>query len=69
MHHCTTNLQLFDILRKESPDFKSKVTGISGECGIPGLGISLEDRAILIEKVQIVIHGAATVRLNKYYFQ
>lgn len=44
-----------EILRKS-------VTVVSGDVSLPGLGISLEDRKMLCEKINIVYHAAATVR-------
>lgn len=38
---------------------------IVGDCTLPNLGISSEDRQELIENVDVVIHGAATVRFNE----
>lgn len=45
------NSVTFDILKKQRPGFKNKVVGIPGDCSLPGLGISAEDRKILIEQV------------------
>ncbi|TGZ57659.1 Fatty acyl-CoA reductase [Temnothorax longispinosus] len=41
------------------------VTAISGDVSMLGLGLSPEDRKMLIENVTIVIHGAATVRFDE----
>lgn len=54
--------QLFDRLRVERPNFRDKVTGVIGDCALPGLGISSDDRHMLAERVHVVIHGAATVK-------
>nr|CAH7761031.1 unnamed protein product [Callosobruchus chinensis] len=40
-------------LRKECPKFRHKVVGISGDCNLPDLGLSIEDRKLLIDKVNI----------------
>nr|XP_022902012.1 putative fatty acyl-CoA reductase CG5065 [Onthophagus taurus]XP_022902013.1 putative fatty acyl-CoA reductase CG5065 [Onthophagus taurus] len=37
---------------------------ISGDVGLKNLGISPENRAILINEVEIVFHGAATIRFD-----
>ncbi|CAG9576943.1 unnamed protein product [Danaus chrysippus] len=55
----------FDRLRNEKPDiFEKKVFFIAGDVGELGLGISDEDRTLLINRVQIVFHVAASVRFN-----
>lgn len=41
----------FARLRNEVPKFQHKVIGISGDCGLPDLGISLQDRQLLINEV------------------
>lgn len=41
-----------------------KLTVISGDLTKPNLGISDEDRQLLIDSVSIVIHSAATVRFH-----
>lgn len=38
------------------------VTAIKGDVMLPDLGISAEDRKMLIDKVTIIYHAAATVR-------
>lgn len=38
------------------------VTTVNGDVSLPGLGLSPEDRKMLCENVEIVYHGAATVR-------
>lgn len=55
----------FDRLRNEKPNiFKSKVCIIPGNIIESGLGISEEDRNLLINHVNIVFHMAASVRFN-----
>nr|CAH7761030.1 unnamed protein product [Callosobruchus chinensis] len=56
---------IFDTLRKECPKFRHKVVGISGDCNLPDLGLSIEDRKLLIDKVNVVFHVAATVRFDE----
>lgn len=41
------------------------MTIISGDCCLPGLGISPEERELLKDQTNIVIHGAATVRFDE----
>ncbi|XP_071582638.1 putative fatty acyl-CoA reductase CG5065 isoform X1 [Temnothorax nylanderi] len=47
------------------PALEKTVTAISGDVSMLGLGLSPEDRKMLIENVTIVIHGAATVRFDE----
>ncbi|GBP57038.1 Putative fatty acyl-CoA reductase CG5065 [Eumeta japonica] len=55
----------FDRLRKEKPGIlESKLFGISGDMMELGLGISEEDRTLLINRCNIVFHVAASVRFD-----
>lgn len=42
-----------------------KVEAIEGDCASPGLGLSDQDRCVLISKIHVVIHAAATVRFDE----
>lgn len=46
------------------PPFQPKVTAIAGDLSLPGLGISAADHATLVDKVDILIHSAADIRLE-----
>ncbi|XP_037947415.1 fatty acyl-CoA reductase wat-like [Teleopsis dalmanni] len=59
------NDPIFNAMKKVSPKFYHHVQGISGDCLLPNLGISAEDRKTLIERVNIVFHMAATVRFDE----
>ena len=48
------------------PQFDEKVQAIAGDMLIDGLGISEEDKALLEDNVNIVIHSAATVRFDEH---
>ncbi|XP_046592784.1 fatty acyl-CoA reductase wat isoform X2 [Neodiprion lecontei] len=52
-------------LKKEVPKFRHKVFAVAGDCSVPDLGLSLADKALLIQKVSIVFHVAATVRFDE----
>ncbi|XP_038219925.1 putative fatty acyl-CoA reductase CG5065 [Zerene cesonia] len=55
----------FERLRKERPGvFERKVFSVAGDISELGLGLSEEDRALLINRVNIVFHVAASVRFN-----
>jgi fatty acyl-CoA reductase len=57
--------QLFDRLKNERPDYKSRVIAIVGDCVQEDLGLTPEDREELISKTNIVFHVAATVNFNE----
>ncbi|KAJ8707763.1 hypothetical protein PYW07_011440 [Mythimna separata] len=54
----------FDRLRRERPGFESKVFVIAGDVLEIGLGLSEEDRALIVNRVNIVFHVAASVRFD-----
>ncbi|EDW28071.1 GL27182 [Drosophila persimilis] len=56
---------IFESLLKIKPTVLQRMTPIVGDCLEPDLGISEADRKMLAKEVQIVIHGAATVRFNE----
>ncbi|KAI5640098.1 male sterility protein domain-containing protein [Phthorimaea operculella] len=57
--------QCYDRLRREKPGiFESKVYVIAGDIMEPGLGLSQEDRALLVNRTNIIFHVAASVRFD-----
>ncbi|KAG5314163.1 FACR1 reductase, partial [Acromyrmex insinuator] len=58
------NLPLFEKLRKERPSNFEKLIPISGDVSEKGLGLSATDRQMLVERVTIIIHAAASVKFN-----
>lgn len=56
---------IFDIIKNDQPKFRQKITVISGDCSLENLGISSNDRELIKENVNIIIHGAATVRFDE----
>ncbi|XP_068157912.1 fatty acyl-CoA reductase wat-like [Drosophila tropicalis] len=56
---------VFKRLLEEKPNALERVKAITGDCQLPDLGLSDTDRKLLLDEVQIVIHGAATVRFNE----
>ncbi|XP_057663817.1 fatty acyl-CoA reductase wat-like isoform X1 [Diorhabda carinulata] len=56
---------LFDRMKKINPKFQHKIVGIAGDCSLPDLGLSSQDRKTLIEETHIVFHVAATVRFDE----
>jgi len=51
-------------LRKERLLNFDKLVPISGDISEKGLGLSVADRQMLVERVTIIIHAAASVRFN-----
>lgn len=56
---------MFEKLKQENPKFRHKILPIFGDCMLPGLGISTDDRETLKKNVNIVFHVAATVRFDE----
>lgn len=55
-------LQVFEkLLETETKDIFKKLIPVSGDVGQEQLGLSPEDRKILIDNVDVVIHSAATL--------
>ena len=56
---------MYNRVREMQPEFADKVVAIGGDISLPALGISVEDRKLLIDNVNIVVHSAATVRFDE----
>ncbi|XP_029177624.1 putative fatty acyl-CoA reductase CG5065 isoform X2 [Nylanderia fulva] len=56
---------VFDRIRSEFPGVLNKIYPVKGDVGLPDLGLQPEDRDMLIQRVNIVFHSAATVRFNE----
>ncbi|KAJ8688342.1 hypothetical protein QAD02_024137, partial [Eretmocerus hayati] len=56
---------LYNRLKDERPDFLSQVKMIEGDTSLCDLGLSTEDREKLVANVDVVLHGAATVRFDE----
>jgi fatty acyl-CoA reductase len=52
-------------MKRERPEYRRKVFLIAGDCCMPGLGLSVNDHAMLVQDVNIVFHAAATVRFDE----
>ncbi|KAJ8916667.1 hypothetical protein NQ315_000312, partial [Exocentrus adspersus] len=57
-------LPLFDLLRQTHPENLKKVVPVVGDVTELDLGMSAEDRAVLVEDVNFVYHIAASVRFD-----
>ncbi|XP_045467335.1 fatty acyl-CoA reductase wat-like [Harmonia axyridis] len=56
---------IFEKLHKECPKFMNRIVTIHGDISLPDLGISKTDRQMLVEKVNIIFHVAATMRFDE----
>ncbi|XP_043522255.1 putative fatty acyl-CoA reductase CG5065 isoform X1 [Frieseomelitta varia] len=56
---------IYDSIKVNHPSLLSRIHLIQGDVSLPDLGLSPADRTMLIEKVNIVFHLAATVRFNE----
>ncbi|XP_068986763.1 putative fatty acyl-CoA reductase CG5065 isoform X1 [Bombus flavifrons] len=56
---------IYDDIKAKHPSVLSKVYPLQGDVSLPDLGLSREDRNLLLEKVNIVFHAAATVIFNE----
>ncbi|XP_048269873.1 putative fatty acyl-CoA reductase CG5065 isoform X2 [Bombus terrestris] len=52
---------IFDDIKAKHPSALSRVYPMKGDVSLPDLGLSREDRNLLLEKVNVVFHAAATV--------
>ncbi|XP_043290160.1 putative fatty acyl-CoA reductase CG5065 [Venturia canescens] len=57
--------QVFDRVRWEFPGALNKIFALKGDVGLPGLGLSHEDRTTLAQRVNVVFHSAASVRFDE----
>nr|QGV11536.1 FAR14 [Tetrastichus brontispae] len=55
---------MFDVLHKENPNFRDKVTVMKGDLISDNLGLSTEDRNTIIREVDIMYHNAANVKFD-----
>lgn len=56
--------EVFDRLREEKA-FKHRLVAVAGDCALAGLGLSHEEREMLISKVHVIFHVAATVKFDE----
>ncbi|CAG9794397.1 unnamed protein product [Diatraea saccharalis] len=56
---------LYSKLKKERPNFFQKIAVVEGDVGQLGLGISEQDKIKLMNEVEFIFHGAATVRFDE----
>ncbi|KAF8793752.1 Fatty acyl-CoA reductase 1 like protein [Argiope bruennichi] len=58
-------LEILLILKEENEEVLNKVHVMTGDINLPNLGLSEDDRRLLIEEVSIVMHCAANVQFNR----
>lgn len=58
-------VQVFLRMQTEVPQYLSKITVVEGDISHSGLGLSTEDRQMLIDEVDVVFHSAADVRFSQ----
>ena len=56
--------QLFDMIRKDSPDALKRIVPLEGDISQAGLGISEENIQTIIDSVSVVFHLAANINFN-----
>ncbi|KPJ21681.1 Putative fatty acyl-CoA reductase CG8306 [Papilio machaon] len=56
---------VFESLQKYKPDFVTNIIPIEGDISEKELGIGADDRNIITEQVNVIIHAAANVNFNE----
>ncbi|KAJ8664214.1 hypothetical protein QAD02_005251 [Eretmocerus hayati] len=56
--------KIFNLLRKQNPNFERKVTAMKGQVDLEKCGLSEVDLSILKREINIIFHGAANVMFN-----
>jgi hypothetical protein len=47
------------------PKFRHKIVAVAGDCSMAGLGLSLNDRQMLVSNVGVIFHAAATIKFDE----
>ncbi|KAB0791210.1 hypothetical protein PPYR_03010 [Photinus pyralis] len=63
------NNSLYDRLKIEQPASTGKLCMIPGDCELPDLGLTADDRELLRSEVNCVFHVAATVRFDEKLYK
>jgi len=58
-------LQLFEKLKIQNPDYKSKCKAVEGDIIKEGLGLDQDQVDILAKEVSVIIHSAATIKFDE----
>ncbi|KAF6214116.1 hypothetical protein GE061_011847 [Apolygus lucorum] len=57
--------KIFDWLKENKKHQLNKVVAVAGDITKPGLGLSPEDQEMIVKKVSVVFHAAATVKFDE----
>ncbi|VVC29133.1 Male sterility, NAD-binding,NAD(P)-binding domain,Fatty acyl-CoA reductase, C-terminal [Cinara cedri] len=57
---------LFEVMKKQVPNYLEKISLVIGDCTLPNMGICEQYQKILENEVNIIIHSAATVRFDEH---
>lgn len=59
------NDPVFELMKKQQPNYLEKISAVIGDCCLPNLGIDEQTMNILKTEVNVVLHSAATVRFDE----
>ncbi|XP_066993656.2 fatty acyl-CoA reductase wat isoform X2 [Anabrus simplex] len=59
------NDPVFSAMKQICPKYEEKLAVVSGDCALPNLGLSDDDRWLIQQEVNVVFHCAATVRFDE----
>ncbi|XP_025602191.2 fatty acyl-CoA reductase wat-like [Athalia rosae] len=57
--------EVFDVVRREYPEFADKITAVAGDATISDFGLSSRDRNRIVNEVSVIFHAAANVRFDE----
>ncbi|VVC29130.1 Male sterility, NAD-binding,NAD(P)-binding domain,Fatty acyl-CoA reductase, C-terminal [Cinara cedri] len=60
------NNSVFELMKKQTPNYLEKISAVIGDCGLPEMGIGEQYQEILKNEVNVIIHSAATVRFDEH---
>lgn len=58
-------MQLFEKLKVQNPNFKSKCKAVEGDIIKEGLGLDQDQVDVLAAEVSVVFHSAATIKFDE----
>ncbi|KAL1454103.1 hypothetical protein WDU94_010388 [Cyamophila willieti] len=59
------NDPVFYRMKTENPTYFTQVTCVQGDLSLDQLGLSAEDRQVIVDNTQVILHVAATVKFNE----
>lgn len=57
---------IFEKMKASVPDYMNRVNLVAGDVSQPGLGLADSDRLVLVNTINIVFHGAATIKFDEH---